>query len=181
MNLRYLVENTLGTKLPNRCNRLVIEMIEVLDLAERPDVVGLLASWNYQYWEKKTPEVSFEDWRQFYLRCLESAPPQIPRTLIGFVDGHLFGAVTIVEVDDIKEFVDYRPWIAALIVHEDFRGQRLGLNLMAAALQEVKAMGLLEVFLWTDSQDKWYAEQGWNEIHRMPFGPVEAVVMRMPI
>jgi N-acetylglutamate synthase-like GNAT family acetyltransferase len=52
---------------------------------------------------------------------------------------------------------------------------------MNAALEKIQAMGCQEVFLWTDSRDKWYSRQGWNEIHRLPFELVEAVVMKKTV
>jgi len=153
-------------------------VIEIANISERPGATDSLVSWNFDYWSERTPEVNLTDWENFYQLCLESRQFEIPQTLVGFEDGHLFGGVTIVNIDDIKKFPNYGPWIAALIVEENFRGRNLGLALMNAALEKIQAMGCQEVFLWTDSRDKWYSRQGWNEIHRLPFGLVKAVVMK---
>ncbi len=102
---------------------------------------------------------------------------RIPVTLVGLHDERVFGAVSIVEVDDILDFPDYSPWIAGVIVGEEYRGQGLGLALMRGAEEKIRQLGLQKVYLWTNSRDEWYRAQGWIELHRQPFGRVEAVIM----
>lgn len=156
-------------------------MIKILDISECPDSIDSLASWNHDYWSDRTPEVEHDQWRRSYHECVESGGIAIPVTLVGFEDEQIFGAVTIVDVDDIHDFPSYSPWIAAVIVGEAYRGKGLGRILMNIALAKVRLLGFKEVFLWTDSRDEWYRQQGWIELHRQKFSNVEAVIMKMKI
>jgi GNAT superfamily N-acetyltransferase len=153
-------------------------VIEVHDISECPESIDSLVSWNDDYWRDRTPQVGTGDWRNFYQKCVDTQGLEIPLTHVGFEGGQVVGAVTIVEIDDIPYFPDYSPWIAALIVGESFRGRDMGLVLMRSALAKVRRMGFKKAFLWTDSREKWYAGQGWEEIHRLQFGRLEAVVMK---
>ena len=153
-------------------------MIRICDVSECVGAIDFLVAWNSDYWSDRTPEVTSEQWRRSYEECVGTRGREIPVTLVGLEDGRVFGGVTIVKVDDIQDFPDYSPWIAALIVGETYRGKNLGLTLMDAALAKVRKLGYSEAFLWTDSRKEWYVRQGWYEIHHMTFGKVEASIMR---
>lgn len=156
-------------------------MIEIADISQRPEAIDPLSSWNYGYWADRTPEVRFDQWRQLYRECANTQGLQIPLTIVGLEDGAVFGGVTIVEVDDIHDFPDYFPWIAALVVGETFRGRGLGSILLDAAIAKARQLGFHHVFLWTDSRNEWYGRHGWVEIHRLPLDTIEAVVMKLNI
>jgi GNAT superfamily N-acetyltransferase len=156
-------------------------MVRILDVSECLDLIDSLASWNSDYWSDRTPEVDIDQWCRFYQECADGRGLEIPVTLVGLEDGMVFGGVTIVEVDDIHDFPNYSPWIAAVIVGKAFRGKSLGLVLMNAALAKVRPLGFEEVFLWTNSRDEWYRQRGWIEIHRRQIGKVKAVIMKKEI
>ncbi len=153
-------------------------MIRICDVSDCPEVVDTLVAWNDRYWSELTPEVDLDEWRLFYRQCVETRGTEIPLTLVGLDDGQVFGAVTIVEEDDIQDFPEYSPWIAGLIVGERYRGRDLGLVLMDAALAKARLLGYREIYLWTDSRSAWYQAQGWTELGRMHYSQVEATIMR---
>ena len=155
-------------------------VIRINDVSQCPEVIDTLVAWNDRYWSALTPEVDLAEWRLFYDQCVAAQGRAIPVTLVGFDDRELFGAVTMVEVDDIQDFPQYSPWIAGLIVAEQYRGRDLGLVLMDAALTTCRRLGYEEVFLWTDSRAEWYRSQGWSEVDRIHYGLVEATIMRYP-
>ena len=155
-------------------------MIRICDVSDCPEAVDTLVAWNDRYWTELTPEVDLDEWRLFYRECIETRGRAIPMTLVGLDDDEVFGAVTIVAVDDIQDFPDYSPWVAGLIVGENYRGRDFGLVLMDAALTKARQLGYQEIFLWTDSRSEWYKAQGWTEICRMRYSEVEATIMRFP-
>ena len=155
-------------------------MIRICDVSDCPEAVDTLVAWNDRYWSELTPEVDPDEWRLFYRHCVETRGMEIPLTLVGLDDAQVFGAVTVVEQDDIPDFPEYSPWIAGLIVAERYRGRNLGLVLMDAALTKARLLGYQEIFLWTDSRSEWYTAQGWIEICRRRYSQVEATIMRCP-
>ena len=156
-------------------------VIRIFNIKERPNTLTTLASWNHDYWRERTPMVGLKDWSDFYQNCIKNDERTIPFTLVAFDQETLVGSVTIVDVDDIRDFPSYTPWIAGVIIQEAYRGMRIGRKLMEAALSEAKQMGFKEIYLWTDASAEWYRQQGWGEIHRLQLGQIEAVVMKKSI
>ncbi len=74
---------------------------------------------------------------------------QMPLSLIALVDGQLAGTVNLIENDDAKR-AHLRPWLAAMVVRADLRGQGIGTALVFALLDDARAMGIPRVFFGTD-------------------------------
>lgn len=76
-------------------------------------------------------------------------PSRLPLSLIALVDGQLAGTVNLIENDDSKR-THLRPWLAAMVVAKEFRGQGIGSQLMRALLVEARRLGFATVYLGTD-------------------------------
>ena len=76
-------------------------------------------------------------------------PHQIPLSLIALVDGQLAGIVNLIENDDAKR-THLRPWLAAMVVRTDLRGQGIGTALVRALLADARLMGIATVYFGTD-------------------------------
>ena len=76
-------------------------------------------------------------------------PSQIPLSLIALFDGQLVGTVNLIENDDSKR-AHLRPWLAAMVVAKEFRGQGIGTQLVRALLVEVQRLGFPTVYFGTD-------------------------------
>ncbi len=78
-----------------------------------------------------------------------SDPSRIPLSLIALVDGQLVGTVNLIENDDSKR-THLRPWLAAMVVAKEFRGQGIGAQLVRALLAEAQRLGFATVYFGTD-------------------------------
>jgi GNAT superfamily N-acetyltransferase len=154
--------------------------MNVVALAEFPEGAALLARWNHEYWAPRTPTVSRTDWEDLYRSSVAAGSRELPQTLVAVDDDHLVGGVTIIALDDVKDFPQYCPWIAALYVGEEWRGRRVGRTLVDAALERIQHLGYDEAYLWTDTREQWYLHQGWRTLHRVALGQLAAVVMTKP-
>lgn len=76
-------------------------------------------------------------------------PQQIPLSLIALVNGQLAGTVNLIENDDAKR-AHLRPWLAAIVVRADLRGQGVGTALVKALLADAKLMNIPTVYFGTD-------------------------------
>ena len=74
---------------------------------------------------------------------------QIPLSLIARVDGQLAGTVNLIENDD-KNRAHLRPWLAAMVVRADLRGQGIGTALVKELLAEARLMNTPTVYFGTD-------------------------------
>ena len=76
-------------------------------------------------------------------------PSRIPLSLIALVHGQLVGTVNLIENDDSKR-MHLRPWLAAMVVAQKFRGQGIGTQLVRALLVEARRLGFATVYFGTD-------------------------------
>lgn len=76
-------------------------------------------------------------------------PSRIPLSLIARVDGQLVGTVNLIENDDRKR-THLRPWLAAMVMAKEFRGQGVGTQLVRALLAEAQRLGFATVYFGTD-------------------------------
>ncbi len=76
-------------------------------------------------------------------------PSRIPLSLIALVDGELVGTVNLIENDDSTR-THLRPWLAAMVVTKEFRGQGIGTQLVRALLAEAQRLGFAAVYFGTD-------------------------------
>ena len=76
-------------------------------------------------------------------------PQQIPLSLIALVNGQLAGTVNLIENDDTKR-AHLRPWLAAMVVRADLRGQGIGTALVNTLLADARLMGIPTIYFGTD-------------------------------
>jgi predicted N-acetyltransferase YhbS len=74
---------------------------------------------------------------------------RIPLSLIALVDGQLVGTVNLIENDDSKR-THLRPWLAAMVVAKEFRGQGIGTQLVRALLVQAQRLGFPTLYFGTD-------------------------------
>ena len=76
-------------------------------------------------------------------------PSRIPLSWIARVDGQLAGTINLIENDDSKR-THLRPWLAALVVAQEFRGQGIGTQLVRTLLAEAQQLSFATVYFGTD-------------------------------
>jgi predicted N-acetyltransferase YhbS len=76
-------------------------------------------------------------------------PSRIPLSWIALVDGQLAGTINLIENDD-RTRTHLRPWLAALVVAKEFRGQGIGAQLVRTLLAEAERLGFATVYFGTD-------------------------------
>lgn len=76
-------------------------------------------------------------------------PSRIPLSWIALVDGQLAGTINLIENDDSKR-THLGPWLAALVVAKEFRGQGTGTQLVRTLLAEARRLGFSTVYFGTD-------------------------------
>jgi len=85
-------------------------------------------------------------------------PGRVPLCLIALADGELAGTVNLIDNDDRKR-THLHPWLAAMVVVGERRGQGIGTKLVRALLAEATRLGFENVFFGTDGP-AFYARLG---------------------
>jgi predicted N-acetyltransferase YhbS len=120
----------------------------ITHLFNHPQLIDAVANMIYnEFWVDVEDGMSVAD----LVAHLKTAtqPQRIPLSLIALVDGQLAGTVNLIENDDDKR-VHLRPWLAAMVIRADLRGQGIGTALVNALLADARAMSIPAVYFGTD-------------------------------
>jgi len=86
----------------------------------------------------------------------------LPRWFLAMKDEEIVGCCALITNDFISR-MDLWPWLAALYVTENERGNELGSKLLSHAVSEAGRLGFPKVYLSTD-HDGYYEKYGWKRI-----------------
>ncbi len=101
--------------------------------------------------------------RRLYADAMRNSPAgrlALPRWYLLLADGEIVGGCGLIANDFISR-QDLMPWVCALYVAPNWRGQGWGGKLLEHARQEAGAMGYGRVFLSTDHTG-YYERYGWT-------------------
>ena len=103
--------------------------------------------------------------RRIYRNCITYSictDSSLPRWYLMLHHENIIGGYGIITNDFISR-QDLYPWICALYVNEEYRGQHLGEKLLEHARTEVSNLGFPKVYLCTDHIG-YYEKYGWTYI-----------------
>ncbi len=84
----------------------------------------------------------------------------LPRWYLMLKGNEVIGSYGLIE-NDFMVRKDLKPWLCALYVEENERGQALGSHLLAHGSQEAAKLGFRKVYLCTDHVG-YYEKYGWR-------------------
>jgi predicted N-acetyltransferase YhbS len=127
-----------------------MEHFTIDHLKDHPEHLQTVAEWIYNEWWTQKPGVSVESMKE-RLREAQTGD-SIPLSLVAFYEGHLAGTVNFIESDN-SEFLNLKPWLAALLVHPKYRNRGLGSALVRECIVQARKLKYKEFYLGTDSPD----------------------------
>lgn len=133
----------------------------ISDLRQRPEFFDVVADRTWREWWKDRGFGS--DFIVDRLHESMNAAP-IPITLVA-CDRNVFRGSSALIVSDLKERPHYTPWVAAVWVEPDARGQGIGRALVEHAADEGFALGHARIYLCAaPARRSYYVELGWTPI-----------------
>ena len=139
-------------------------MVQITHLHHHPHLVAPVAQMIYdEFWQDVVNGMSVADLVAHLRTATDDA--RIPLCLIALDDQQLLGTVNLIENDDAKR-THLRPWLAAMVVRADKRGNGIGSALVNALLAEAKRMQIPELFFGTDGPG-FYTRLGAREYERV--------------
>jgi predicted N-acetyltransferase YhbS len=134
-------------------------------LAERPDLLPIVAAWIYNEWWTSVDGASVDTLLDLLRAHL--ILDQIPLTLVASVDSRPIGAATLLARDvGTEQWPDLSPWLAALYVVPECRHRGIGGALVNATVSKAAALGVGVLHLLTIEREEFYSHLGWQVIHR---------------
>lgn len=131
--------------------------LQLTTLAQRPDLVDVLAGWFTAEWPDYFSDRDPHDFVAAHAR--EDA---MPLALLVLADDQPAGAVTLAE-ESIESRPDLGPWVAGLFVQPKFREQGIGQLLVVAASRIVWSLGFDRLYVGTRATSLFTAV-GWTVI-----------------
>lgn len=121
---------------------------EIVHLFNHPDHLEAVAQMIYvEFWRDRVDGMSVDD-LVTHLRTATD-PSRIPLSLVALDGERLVGTINLIENDDSTR-THLRPWLAALVVAADVRGQGVGTRLVRALLTDVERLKFPTVYFGTD-------------------------------
>jgi predicted N-acetyltransferase YhbS len=134
-------------------------------LAERPDLLPVVATWIYQEWWTAVDGASVGTLTDLLRAHL--VPDQMPLTLVASLGTLPVGTATLLAHDvGTEQRPELSPWLAAVYVVPEYRHRGIGSALVNAIVAKATALGAEALYLQTVGSEKLYAGLGWAVLHR---------------
>ena len=133
-------------------------MIDIIQLRENPKMLDKGAKFFHA-------SFGSEGNYMLYYDCIKhsiSTGSLLPRWFLAMKGEEIVGGCGLITNDFISR-MDLWPWLAALYVIEQERGQALGSKLLSNAVREAGKLDFHKVYLTTD-HDGFYEKYGWERI-----------------
>src|SRR3954447_6778241 len=104
-------------------------LIQIAFLADYPEHLPTIAGWVYDEWEQFRPGAALQETEARFRTHLQR--DAIPLTLIALRGSTLVGTASIF-VTDMTTHLELGPWLAAVYVAAEQRGNGIGSQLVAA-------------------------------------------------
>ena len=129
----------------------------VTTLASRPDLLPTVAEWIWrQWWHDRG--CTLEQTAAAFESNATVGPPQ---TFVLLDDGVPIGTASLVR-QDLEERPDLTPWLAAVLVIPEARGQGAVSHLLATFDAACRAAGIGTAWLYTSFAERIYTRHGWT-------------------
>ncbi|MHC4946852.1 MAG: GNAT family N-acetyltransferase [Planctomycetota bacterium] len=130
--------------------------VEVAHLFECPEHLGTVARWIHEEWWSDKPGHTVET---MAARLREARDRNaVPLSLVALHAGDPVGTVNLV-ANDNDERPNLAPWLAALLVAPEHRGQGVGSDLVRSLVGEATRLRVRQLYLGTDIP-QYYARLG---------------------
>ncbi len=129
-------------------------------LADRPDFIDVLAAWSFGEWGSQIG-LGFEETRTIIREA--ATPNGLPLGWVAHRDGLPGGMIGLVDCD-LESHAHLHPWLAAVFVHPEHRGQGLARCLVRRVEAEARALGFARLHLYTYTAAALYRSLGWQTL-----------------
>lgn len=156
--------------------------ITLIPISESPEQVGRVLSWALELWGNRYPNYSRQDWANFYSHSVRSDYGKWQGdgqelVYIAVQNGDVVATIGLVDFDELEEFRELTPWIAAFIVNPEFRGQGIGGQVLELLENKASSLGIEVLHLWTEDQANFYRKRGYRLIAASRLGSLSIDVM----
>ena len=136
--------------------------VQLRYLADTPEIVPLLAKWHHKQWGHLTEARTVEQRKARLKHHLQR--DAIPTTFVAWVNDQPIGSASLI-ANDMPELAEWIPWLANVLVDEEYRRQGIGAMLIQRVAAAAAHLGYPRLYLYTLDQMHLYASLGWQISH----------------
>ncbi len=134
----------------------------IVHLIDVPDAKPVLAQWFVDQWEPHYGTTGPGDARADLDACAHR--DRLPLCLVALNGGRGVMGTAALKADSVGSDLAPGPWLAALLVGAQFRGQGVGTALIAAIEAEARQLGFPALYVSTDTAEGLLRRRGWTPI-----------------
>jgi GNAT superfamily N-acetyltransferase len=155
--------------------RLTNARMTIIPLADRPEVVPLLARWFHDEWfcfdGRSLPSIEVQLAENLGRDC-------IPITFLAQHRSEVVGTVSL-DLSDLPQFDHLLPWLASLYIVPTARDAGIGTALVLHAQQFATFHGISRLYLWTAGPTRLYEKCGWTVFQRADYNSHPITLMHL--
>lgn len=141
--------------------------MKIAHLADHPQFTPTLAQWLL---EESRDYFGEQTWADVATAIFQPRlnRDRLPLALVAFEDERPLGTISLSD-ESITTHKHLSPWLAALYVVESERHRGVATQLIAAALDEARRLGFVEVFIGISRAEEFYTARGWEILERVVY------------
>ncbi|KAB2655273.1 GNAT family N-acetyltransferase [Brucella tritici] len=137
-------------------------MLQIVSLADRPDLIPVCAAWNHAEWGEFTGS-SLAQTAEAFSDISREDDGQVAR--VALWNGQPAGLALLIH-SDLETHPHLKPWVASVFVAPDCRGKGIARSLVGAIEDAARELGYAEAYLYTDKPDL-YRRIGWSDFEHL--------------
>ncbi|MBC8996078.1 GNAT family N-acetyltransferase [Pseudomonas sp. N40(2020)] len=147
-------------------------------LCDRPEFIEELSELNFKEWGEFRPGDTLEARTERMRKaCGKGA---IPSVVVAIEDDRLLGGALLID-SDMKTRPELTPWLAGVYVKAEERGRGAASQLVNRIVEEAKALGVPQLYLYTDAAKSLYARLGWEVVEELVYEDLPVTIMKFVI
>jgi GNAT superfamily N-acetyltransferase len=152
--------------------------MEISPLKNHPSAIPIVARWLFGQWGGLTPDSSLEKYTRF---AQDGARDDgLPLTWVALSGSRVVGTASLAEYD-IHTRKDLSPWLVSVYVNVQDRGQGIGSVLVRHVVEQARALGIKELWLFTPDKEHFYRRLGWQTVESTRYRGEEVVIMKLEL
>jgi len=133
--------------------------LQICNLRDHPEAVPRIAKWHFAEWHALYPQKALADFERDLHESLGDAA--IPQTWLLIDSDELCGTASVL-VHDMTINKNLSPWLANIFIRKEKRGSGLGKTLVLNVMDEIRRLGVPEIYLFTEDQQAFYEKLNWT-------------------
>ncbi len=144
-------------------------------LADRPELIPMLAGWFYEEWGRNNPDLTLEKIEGRLKQRLNR--DRVPLVLVLMKGGSPIASASL-KIREMETHPHYLHWLGSVYVTPDYREKGIGSQLVGHSILEARHLSVSDLYLYTRSREDFYTRLGWVTIEKPRYHGRRVIIMK---